>query len=196
MFIEGVGLSVQTAPAAEPVTTAEAKSQLRVDHSDDDTYIDTLVKTARMHVEMVTGRSLINQTLDESFDAFPASGFILGRAPVSSVTSVTYYDEDETSAVVTSSLYQKDLTRSPAKVLLLPGSTWPTTTLRRSSGVVIRYVAGYGATSASVPAPLVHAVKLIVADLYRNREDTITGTVVARIRALDRLLDPYRVFWL
>ena len=52
-----------TAPATEPITTAEAKAHLRVSHSTDDTYIDALVAAARMVVEDRTGLRLYAKPL-------------------------------------------------------------------------------------------------------------------------------------
>ena len=42
-----MALKLITAPAAEPVSTSEAKSHLRVDTTADDTYIGTLMTVAR-----------------------------------------------------------------------------------------------------------------------------------------------------
>ena len=40
-------LTRQTPPAVEPVTLSEAKAHLRVDSTDDDAYIATLITAAR-----------------------------------------------------------------------------------------------------------------------------------------------------
>ena len=66
-----MGLVIATAPAAEPISTADAKLHLRVDITDDNDLIDALVKVAREHVEIITRRALITQTWDYYLDDFP-----------------------------------------------------------------------------------------------------------------------------
>jgi uncharacterized phiE125 gp8 family phage protein len=47
---------------------------------------------------------------------------------------------------------------------------------------------------ADVPAPVKHAVLLLVAHLYEQRTPEITGTIVAKVAfAVDALLSPYRL---
>ena len=62
-----------TAPAVEPVSLAEAKAQMRVDTSYDDTIIGTLITTARRSVEIITGQKLITQTWKYYLDRFPGN---------------------------------------------------------------------------------------------------------------------------
>lgn len=185
-------LVLVTDAATEPVTTAEAKTHLRVDSSDDDTYIDTLVKSARLWVERTRGMGLITQTWDGSLDAFPRGAIVIPKYPLVSVTSVTYYDDDlVTSTVFSSAKYQVDTAKRPPRIVLKSGESWPGDALRLSSGVVVRFVAGYGAASA-VPADIKHAIKLLVGQMYTQREIEVTGTIVARFGfALDALLAPY-----
>lgn len=193
-----MNLTLVTAPAAEPITTAEAKTHLRVDSTDDDTYIDTLVKLARRWIEHTHGVMCVNTTYDGSLDAFPSgdSAIVLPRYPLSSVTSITYYDDDlSTSTVFSSASYQVDSATRPPRIVLKNGVNWPTDTLRLSSGVVVRFVAGYGAAASAVPEDIKHAVKLLVGQMYTHREPEVTGTIVSPVRfAVDALLAPYRLW--
>jgi len=54
-----------TAPADRPVTLAEVKNHCRIDHSDDDTLVQSYIDAAVAHVEGwsgVLGRCLVTQT--------------------------------------------------------------------------------------------------------------------------------------
>jgi uncharacterized phiE125 gp8 family phage protein len=65
-----------TAPAAEPLSLAEAKAFLRVEHDDDDGVIAALIAGARLYVEGQTRRALLTQTWRLVLDAWPTSGRI------------------------------------------------------------------------------------------------------------------------
>lgn len=134
-----------TLPRAEPIALQEAKDHLREDRSDQDVYIQTLIAAAREEVEKVTGRSLILQTWDYALDAFPAGEKItVPRPPLQALDSLTYYDDDLSTSTVFSALkYQVDTIPTPPVVALKFGESWPSDTLRQSSGVVLRYRAGY-----------------------------------------------------
>lgn len=190
-------LTVTSAPATEPVTTAEAKAHLRVAHSDEDTYIDTLVKAARELVEADTRRALINQTIRLSLDRFPTVAFIeLPRPPLSSVTSITYTDADgNTGTSFASSNYQVDTDMLVGRVRLAVGTTgWPTTQTNALQAVKVTYVAGYGTAGSNVPASLVHAIKLLVGHWYTNREAILTGTISKEVeQAYAALVASHRV---
>lgn len=167
-----------TAPSAEPITTAEGKAFLRVDHSTQDDLIDDLIAAARQRIEADTGRSLITTTWDLTVDAFPADRVItLPRLPLVSVTSVTSYDADDTAATFSSGDYRVDTAQG--RIALDDNADWPTD-LRTRSAVVIRFVAGYGASGANVPQPLRLALYQLLAHTF-EQADPIAG--VAQIDA-------------
>lgn len=189
-------LSLVTDATTEPITTDEAKTHLRVETTADDTYIDTCIKSARLWIERTRGMGLITQTWDGSLDAFPYDGPIrIPMYPLVSITSVTYHDEDlSTSTVFSSTKYQVDAAKRPPRIYIKNGESWPTDSLRLSSGVVVRFVAGYGAAS-TVPSDIKHALKLLVGQMYTFREPEVTGTIVARLGfTLDALLAPHGLF--
>lgn len=190
-------LSVYTAPATEPVTTAEAKAHLRVDISTDDTLIGLLVTAARQHLETICGRALVTQTLDVQFDRWPDGSVIyLPRAPLQSITSITYSKADASTGTLSSSDYVVDIKSQPGRVLLKSAASWPSDELQVGAAVTVRFVAGYGA-AAAVPQPLKQAILLLVGHWYENREaviDTGRKTLLPLPMAVNSLIYPYRIW--
>lgn len=187
-------LVLQTAPASEPVTTAEAKSHLRVTTSDDDTYISTLVTVARNHAETITRRALINQTWDYFLNRFPCDDKIVIPLPrLSSVTSVKYTDKDNVQSTLASNKYVVDTNGEPGQVVLAYGESWPSFTPRPVNAVEIRFVAGYGSSATNVPAGIRQAMLLLVGHWYENRELISELNLKEIPETVNALLWPYRV---
>lgn len=166
---------VSVEPAAEPITTTEAKLHLRVDHTNDDTLIAILIKAARETVENHTNRSLITQTRVIKLDNFPWGDTLrLTHGPVTSLTSIKYdSDSDENSdTTLSSSLYWTDLDSDIARVVIK--DSWPST-YDKPNAVRITYDAGYGSAGSNIPQPLKQAMLLILAHLYENRQQVIVS---------------------
>jgi uncharacterized phiE125 gp8 family phage protein len=191
-----MGLIVTSEPAAEPVLAADAKTHLRVTTSDDDTYIGTLITVARRRAEIETARAFISQTLKQTLDAFPSTDVIeLQRPPLSSVTSVKYYDDNGVLQTLSASAYTVDTSSTPGRIVLKEDQSWPSTD-DIPNAVEITYVAGYGAAGANVPAEIVHAIKILVAHWYAAREPVVTGVTPAEMpKTVEYLLAPFRVWW-
>ena len=181
-----------TAPTTEPVSVADAMHHCRVDTDTENTYIGTLVKAARRHVESVTGRQLITATWKLYMDRF-YDIILLPRPPLQSVSSVGYTDTSGSSETVATSKYDADTKSAPARLTEAWGESWPTPRLE-ANAVTITYDAGYGNSASDVPEDLIHAIKLLVGHFYENREQTIVGAVARNVpRAVDALLAPYKV---
>lgn len=191
-----MGLVIATAPAAEPISTADAKLHLRVDITDDNDLIDALVKVAREHVEIITRRALITQTWDYYLDDFPGEDYIeIPLPPLQSVTYIKYTDSDGTVNTFSSASYTVDTKNTPGRVVLNDGYSWPGDSLAVASAVNVRFIAGYGGTGASVPTPIIQAMKLLVGHYYENREAVFMGRTKPELlpMAVNDLLWSYRV---
>lgn len=141
--------------------------------TDEDTFLDTLITTARELCESYQGRSYITRTYELTLDNWPSGNvIILPMPPAATVTSITTTDPDGTVTTWDDDEYQLDITSFRSRITPAYGYTWPGETLQTMSGIKITYTAGYGALAASVPARMKHAIKQLVAELYENREDT------------------------
>lgn len=183
-------------PVNEPVTTAQAKAHLRVEHSADDDLIDALVMAARQRLEEETGRAWITQTWQLTLLNPPAGRAIrLPRPPLISVTSVTYRDADGDTQTLAGSDYQVVTQVSPGLVWLSVNSGWPSGPNDGTLGLwTVTYTAGWGATAATVPGPLVQALLLLVGHLYENREAVVVGSNAIKLpMAVDWLVMPFRL---
>lgn len=190
-----MGLVIVTEPATEPITTAEAKTHLRVDSSTEDAYVDTLITTARKSIEAFTSRALITQTWDLWWDLLPSLRAItIPKPPLQSVTHFKYHDEADVESVFGSINYFVDTTNHQGgRVSLVSNSVWPTATLRYANAFVCRFVAGYGSAS-SVPMDIRHACKLLVAHWFENREPVNVGSISTDLPLMvQHILWPYRV---
>ena len=188
-----ISLKLVTDATTEPVTTAEIKSHLRIDHSNDDTLLDNYIKSARRWTERVTGRCLINQTWDLWLDKFPSdqtkewwngvrqgsmrelynlSTFIeVPKVPFASVSKLSTYSDADVETQFSSANYFVDTNQEPGRITLRIGASWPTGTFRNTSAIQVRFVAGYGSTASSVPEDIKTALKMVTALYYENRGD-------------------------
>lgn len=175
-----MAVNVVTAPATMPVTVSEAKQILRIDHTADDASITMLIGNATAEAERLAWRAFVNRTVDLLLDGWPADGVIrLEYPPVSAITSITYYDENNVAATMPATDYIATLDVTPPTITLAKGASWPSATLRSISPIRVRYVCGYGA-AAAVPDFYKHHILGLVAIYYENAE-AMTGAASARL---------------
>lgn len=171
----------ETAPESEPVSVDEAKRHLRVFHDDDNEYIESVISTARDHVEKYCGARWTEVELVANCDDWCDLEF-LPFSPVAALTSIAYTNADGAPATVDSSVYEF---RADARsVVLKPGKAWPAR--QQGSRVSVTLNAGTG----NVPPAVKHAILLRVEDFYEHRgseEDS-------KWSSFDSLLSNYRFY--
>lgn len=192
-------LTRQTGPAVEPVTVAEAKAHLRVDTSDDDTYIGTLITAGREWCEQYLDRTLVNTQWVMRFDSFPPDGthdIELPRPPMATAgtttaVALTFTYENGTTATYSTASYRVDRNSTPGAVKTLYGQTWPPH-LMDDNAVSVTWWAGYGAAGSSVPAAIRHAILMLVGILYEKRAAAESGSLNEVPFGVKSLLDSQR----
>ncbi|UCD58645.1 MAG: phage head-tail connector protein [Candidatus Hydrogenedentota bacterium] len=188
-------LKLKTPPASEPVTLTEAKNHLKVDTSDDDSLISSLITAARDLAERETRRAFITQTWQMYLDSVAAE-FEIPKPPLQSVESIKVVDQDGNETTVDSSYYDVDLAQnSPGRVKLKSGCCWPTH--RGFASFIIEFKAGYGDAATDVPEALKQGLFVLMGHMYENRGSE--GVVKARVHALDEariLFAPFKIWTL
>ena len=177
------------APAEMPVTLAEAKAHLRVDHDDQDDLITAQIKAATAYLDGyagILGRALVTQTWRQDFAGF-ADRLPLPVSPVIAIVSVSYFDGGNVQQTLDAGVYDLFADARGAYVTLRPGQVWPVT-FHRADAVSITFTAGYGA-AADVPEPIRQAILLIVQRLFDGADTSID---VAIDRVVHVLIAPYR----
>lgn len=176
------------APATTPVTLAEAKAHLRVDHSDDDTLITGLIAAATDHLDGWTGilgRAVITQTWRQDYAGFGCT-LRLPLHPVASVSGVTYYDADNAQQTLATSVYELLTDAGGPYISLKADQSWPGTK-SRTGAVSVTFVAG----EATAPPAIKAAILITVAHLYDNRGSE-GPEAMSLPPAAGALIKPYR----
>lgn len=207
-----MNLTVTTAPPFEPLSMTQAYNQLRLDpegsplaHPDDVAVVDAIAG-AREHVEGLLNRTLVQRTLRLSQGGFPGqwSGpdaqvsrpLRLLRPPVVRVLSVQYFDSTNTLQAVDPADYYVTDEQVP-QLRFVTGFAAPSV-YDRPDAVRVEYLAGYTPDgsppetqadyTANLPADVVSALKLVLADLYENRQGQTVGAAVQVNPAVKALL--------
>jgi uncharacterized phiE125 gp8 family phage protein len=195
-------------PQTEPVTTAEAKTHLRVTDSNDDAYITTLIKVARRMCERYAGVSFITQTRVVKLDYFPSClpkeielpfGPVIAMSgndsatPTPNALGISYVDEDDDTQTLTlnTDFYLDSHSDIPR---ISPVDDWPTDVDDRINAITITYTAGYGA-AANVPQEVKQAILMQVGSMYENRQDEGISTTGMLHWSSTALLDNIKVYY-
>lgn len=183
---------VITPPTTYPVTVGDLKEHCRIDTNDDDVYLQSLIEVATSNLEAFAWRSFMTQTVEVSLDGFPCWELILPRGKVQSVTSITYIDTAGDEQTLSSAEYIVDTKSDIPRITPAYGYTWPSTQCRINA-VTITIISGFGSTASSVPDAIRHAVMLLAADFYNNREGHSDLKLEAIPFGIKSLVQPYRV---
>lgn len=184
-------ITVVTPPASEPVSLAEAKLFLRVDHNAEDSLIATLIGAAREAVEAGVGRALITRRVRESLDIWrrdAVNGAVLGLGPVTDVIAVRLLANNGAQSVIDPERYRIEGNRDRPRLVFPAG--FPAT-LRSAGGIEIEYECGYADDAGDLPIALRLATLQIVASLYELRQGD--GAIPETARALMRPFAPVRL---
>lgn len=220
MIIKSCADKLIVAPSTEPITVEEARGVLRLDTTAHDTYVASLITSAREFFEETTGRALIQQDWVAAINSLPNDGqgdlwwdgvregsinhisaacarvIELPKAPLMSVISVVSYDDqnNDTEDTVLSRYYQNTIS-TPGQLVLNNGAVWPVFT-RPINGLEINYRAGYGAAASDVPIAIRNAIKMLVQHWYEHPNIIDSDPVNAVPVGVQNIMQRYKIYGL
>lgn len=175
----------------EPVSVAEVRSHLRVDHTDDDAWISFAIGAARQYIERIQNRAMMRQrwrmTAPSFEKMFWAGVAALSVNPVASIddVAVAYYDS-ENSIQSLSSDALVFIGGRIARVALSGDAVLPST-FERPDAVSLSWYAGYS-DSSEVPLDTRMAILEHVAQMYHYRDGNARGSVNALRHGLTAMI--------
>lgn len=172
------------ASTAKAIELYEVKDHLRIERGnvDEDELLAAMIDTVTNMVEEISGYALIKQHRVLYLDDWSTSDCIrLPYPPLISITSSTAISDSSGAAVsyknstkdwneLSSTSWIADTVSRPGRLCLEYGETWPTATLHNVNPIAIRYTCGFSTSSTGVPRGFKAAMKIMVSDLYENRE--------------------------
>jgi uncharacterized phiE125 gp8 family phage protein len=165
-------------PAAEPVTLAEMKSHLRLEHDADDSLVGAIISSAREWCEEYCERTFTHAQWQMGLDGFPAA-ISLPRPPMATAagfTAVTVSYETDAGVLVNipSADFRVFRDETPGVLRPIYNGTWPSHRLDYGS-VTVTWWAGYGASGSDVPQRVRSAIMLLGTHLYEQRSAVLVG---------------------
>ena len=169
-------VTTTVAPSATIVTLQAAKDYLRVDYSEDDTLIQSLIDTARIRLEQYASVAMTARTL--KVVAYVDEFIELPYAPINTISLVEYWDGAAWIAMevgnyrVLGDTYKKVYFTSPIM-----------------SEFRFTYTCGYATTPESMKTALLK----MVGDLYEYRESSVESSKPsANLTTAYELMKPYK----
>ena len=186
-------LSMLVGPQIEPISVDEAKVYLKIDYDAENEVVSALITAARLNVERVTRRVLIEQHWRLFLDRLPDSKLIeLGIGPVREILQTIYYDEDGQPQVISPNDYVVDVSSIPARLKFNVNVSHDR--VRSINGYEIDFVAGFGPTTLDIPHDIRQAILMLVTHWYHNRSAVVSDMNGATTpKGVNELLQPYRV---
>lgn len=170
-------LRLISAPTSEPLTLAQAKTFLRIEHTADDEPLARAITAARQAVEQYISSALLPQVWEYSIANPPAAKLPLHFGPAQSIISITL--ETEAGAISTMSPSHYRLSVDGFTLLFNPAVS--------VEKMTVRFNAGIATSVADIPLPLVQGMLHHIGVMMETRD----GAVPLPMQAI-ACYEPYR----
>jgi len=186
-----INYKVHTEAARQPITLDEAKAHLRVTNTAEDDVITFMIKAATKWCERYSGYTFVNTVYQLNMDDFPPDDIIvLPKYPLAGVTSIKYYNDEDTQVTFDSDNYRVDTTSIPGRVEYV--TSWPGV-YDKINTIEILFTAGYGTDPADVPDDMKAAIKIMLGHLYEHRQEVVNYSPQEMPMGARAILGAYKI---
>jgi len=154
-----------TPPTWWPISLEDAKAHLRVSHTEEDAVIWDMLRAATEIVEREAWVQLNEKGITIYMDVWE-NVRLESFSPIQAVNSIKYYDANNTLQTLAASSYDVDLLSDPMKIDI---DSTPVL-YDKFNTVEIALTVGY-TEDCKIPAGLANCVKMVLGDLYENRQN-------------------------
>lgn len=167
--ISPISYVLVTDAVSEVITLSEIKTFLRIDGSDFDNILTPFIKTSRQIGESITGREFVEKEFKTYLNRFPSdncNGIELRKSKLKSITSIQYYDEDNTLQTLNANDYYFTDNANYSSIYLQPDKQFPNT-YNKEQSVIIIFKADY----PNRPEAIKQACLNVCSYLFENSGD-------------------------
>ena len=172
------------------VSTADLKTHLRITFSEDDTYIDSLETAAVNMIEEFCNIYLLDTSVSQyGFNISDES--VLFKSPILSTHTPVLYVNQSASWVAQSGI--EFVTKVKPSRMYVNNATLDEPDTDITQKYKVSYKVGYDSIG-DIPSPIIQCIKIIVADMYENRQSVIVGKIVSEIpKTAQYLMNAYKI---
>lgn len=175
--------------STEPISRADAKTHLQIEHTGDDDYIDDLISSARSHLESLTHRAFTNRTVTLIVDSADVQNgqLVLPWPKLVSIDTFEYYSSDLQTLTDVPAANYTTIGSDPGTLVAINGGF---TSSRYEYTWKITMTCGYGGT---MPPDVLAAMRSILYILYHFPGSISTGQLIRELgTSYDNLIVPLR----
>lgn len=174
-------LTLTAPPSREPVLLPEVRDFLKIDGTEEDTLLTTLIRTVRLACENRINRKLIAQSWQWTLNRWAVGDMFLPLSPLISVDLVEVHDGTEFQTISASD-YLLDRTSHKPRLVAAEGAAFSAPDIGRE-GIRITMTAGYGDDWNSVPQDIRFGLLHGISALYEGGDMAVA----------EKFWQPYRM---
>ena len=167
-------IEVVSVTSGDVVSLEEIKQYIQAPTAEDNSLLQTLVRSSVLETQRKTGHKLLTHTLQLWLGEFPKNNqpIPIPFPPLLTIAEITYIDGDDIERTLDAEDYLADTKSSPGRAVLLNGKAWPDTAKVGNADhphpVKVKFTAGYGTQSNQIPDDFRTIVKSLTKLIFDN----------------------------